>query len=66
MDGLRSHVRTEKNMLLSLNLTMRGSDVTSLVEFRPVVKEVIADGLMDGRRSHGWTEKIYCSGTTLP
>ena len=29
--------RTEKIMLLSDNLTMRGSDVSSLVEFRPVV-----------------------------
>ena len=31
-----------KIMLLTHTITMRGSDVTSLVEFHPVVKEKIA------------------------
>ena len=34
MDGQRMH---RKIMLLSHTLTMRGSDVASLVEFHPVV-----------------------------
>ena len=40
MDRRRTHGRTDarKNNLLSHTLTMRGSDVASLVEFRPVVK----------------------------
>ena len=40
-----------KIMLLSHTLTMRGHDVASLVEFRPVVKEEIA--LQTNRRTHG-------------
>ena len=42
MDGRRTHRRTDaqkKIMFLSHTLNMRGSDVTSLVEFRPVVQE---------------------------
>ena len=38
-----------KIMLLSHTLTMRGSDVASLVEFRLVVSEEIACGQMDIR-----------------
>ena len=38
MDGRQRH---EKTMLLSHTLTIRGSDVASLVEFHPAVKEEI-------------------------
>ena len=42
MDG-RTYVRTHgKIMLLSDIITIRGSDVASFVESRPVVKEEIA------------------------
>ena len=38
-DGCKDGCMHGKIMLLSQTLTMRGRDVASLVEFRPVVKE---------------------------
>ena len=57
-DRLRDEGRTDrrtqgKTMMLSHTFTMRGSDVASLVEFRPVVDY---DSQMDGRRMHGRTD----------
>ena len=44
-----------KIMFLSHTQTMKESDVASLVEFRPVVKEE-CDRQMDVRRTDGWTD----------
>ena len=40
-DGCKDELMHRKIMLLSHTLTMRGSDVASLVEFCPVLKEEI-------------------------
>ena len=55
-DGPQKDECMEKIMLLSHTLTMRGSDVGSLVEFRPVVKEEIVWGT-NGLTMDARTEK---------